>query len=54
MVPVKQEVKAAVAGIYVTEVKSLRGGKLAEPVKKGFWARTMDKARAAAGATPKK
>lgn len=54
MVPVKQEVKAAVAGIYVTEVKSLRGGKLAEPVKKGFFARTMDKARAAAGAGPKK
>ena len=54
MVPVKQEVKAAVAGIYVTEVKSLRGGKLAEPVKKGFFGGLMDKARAAAGAGPKK
>ena len=54
MVPVKQEVKAAVAGIYVTEVKALRGGKLAEPVKKSFFGGLMDKARAAAGAGQKK
>ena len=39
--PVKAEVKAVVSGIYITQIKSVRGGKLevAPPKKKGLFAR---------------
>ena len=47
-VPVKKEVKAVVSGIYITAVKGLRGTvDTTEQKKKGFWARTKEKARAA-------
>ena len=39
-VPVKKEVKAVVSGIYITEIKSVRGGAIpTPPKKKGFFAR---------------
>lgn len=43
-IPVKKEVKAVISGIYIMEIKSVRGGTLA-PVakKKGFFARMKDK-----------
>ena len=50
-VPVKKEVKASVSGIYVTEVRGLRGNK--GPVKeekKGFFKRLVSKAQEKAGA----
>lgn len=38
--PIKAEVRAVVSGIYITQIKSVRGGKLeAAPAKKGFFAR---------------
>lgn len=38
--PVKAEVKAVVSGIYITQIKSVRGGRLeTPPAKKGFFAR---------------
>lgn len=38
--PVKKEVKAVVSGIYITEIKSVRGGTIVQPPKKkGFFAR---------------
>ena len=40
VLPVKKEVKAVVSGIYITEIKSVRGGAIpAPPKKKGFFAR---------------
>ena len=40
ILPVKKEVKAVVSGIYITEIKSVRGGAIpAPPKKKGFFAR---------------
>lgn len=41
-IPVKAEVKAEVSGIYITGIKSVRGGKKVEevePKKKGFFSR---------------
>ena len=47
-VPVKKEVKAVVSGIHITAVKGLRGTvDTTEQKKKGFWARTKEKALAA-------
>ena len=38
--PIKTEVKVVVSGIYITEIKSVRGGAIpAAPKKKGFFAR---------------
>ena len=40
VLPVKAEVKVVVSGIYITQIKSLRGGKLeTPPKKKGFFSR---------------
>ena len=37
--PVKTEAKVVVSGIYITEIKSIRGGALPQaPKKKGFFA----------------
>lgn len=51
-VPEKKEVKATVAGLYVTWVKGLHGNKgvKAPEEKKGFWKRTLEKAQEKAGA----
>ncbi|MBR1671252.1 MAG: hypothetical protein IJ695_11205 [Butyrivibrio sp.] len=49
-VPTKKEVKASVSGIYVTEVKGLRGRAQAAPEKKGFWKDLIAKAQEKAGA----
>ena len=46
--PVKGEVKAMISGIYITEVKSIRGKKRAtveEPKKKGLAAKILKKQR---------
>lgn len=51
-VPVKKEVKATVSGIYIVDVKGFRVNKTAEPVKKGFFKRTMDTIKEKAGAKP--
>lgn len=49
-IPVKKEVKAVVSGIYITEVRGYRATKTAEPAKKkGFFARTWEKAKEKAG-----
>ena len=40
VLPVKAEVKGVVSGIYITQIKSVRGGKLeTPPKKKGFFSR---------------
>lgn len=54
-IPVKKEVKAAVSGIYILEVKGLHG-KLpqAEKKKKGFFKRALEVAQEKAGAKPLK
>lgn len=57
-IPVKQQVKAMVSGIYIVEVKGLHGQKLAvkEQKKKGPVGRFMDKVRevGSAGSLKKK
>ena len=41
VLPVKAEVKVVVSGIYITQIKSVRGGKLeTPPKKKGFFSRS--------------
>lgn len=46
VIPVKKEVKAVVSGIYITGLKSVRGGSIEAPQKKkGFFARIKDKAK---------
>lgn len=48
LIPVKKEVKAVINGIYIMEVKGLRGNlENAEPKKKGFMAKLKEKANAA-------
>lgn len=42
-IPVKKEVKAVVSGIYIMEVKGVRGPLETVQKKKGFWARTKRK-----------
>ncbi len=49
-VPTKKEVKASVSGIYVTEVKGLRGKTQAPEQKKGFFKNLVAKAQEKAGA----
>ena len=39
VLPIKTEANVVVSGIYITEVKSARGGLLTPPAKKGFFAR---------------
>lgn len=43
MVPVKKEVKAVISGIYITEVRGMRGPLEAPPKKEGFMARMKNK-----------
>ena len=42
-IPVKKEVKAVVSGIYIMEVRGVRGPLETPKKKKGFWARMKDK-----------
>ena len=55
-IPINKQVKAMISGIYIVEVKGLRGQKLVSdnPEKKGWWRRQMDKLREKAGAKPVK
>lgn len=53
-VPVKKEVKAVVSGIYITDVKGVRGPIKAEVKKKGFLKRNIEKLQIKAGAKPLK
>ena len=40
VMPVKKEIKAVVSGLYITEIKSVRGGSIEPPQKKkGFFKR---------------
>lgn len=39
LIPVKQEVKAVVSGLYITKVKSIRGSLVTPPKKKKFFDR---------------
>lgn len=40
VLPVKKEIKAVVSGLYITEIKSVRGGSIEPPQKKkGFFKR---------------
>lgn len=43
LIPVKREVKVVVSGIYITEIKSARGGLETPPEKKGFFKRLFKK-----------
>ena len=43
LIPVKKEVKAVMNGIYIIDVKGMRGGVDAKPEKKKFFARMKDK-----------
>jgi len=43
IVPIKKEVKATINGIYIIEVKGLRGGLDVKPKKKNLFARVKDR-----------
>lgn len=43
LIPVKREVKVVVSGIYITEIKSARGGLETPPKKQGFFKRHFGK-----------
>ena len=45
LIPINQQVKAMVSGIYIVEVKGMRGKKLTPDttVKKSWWRKQMDK-----------
>ena len=51
MIPIKQEIKATVSGIYITKVRSLRGPALVHPKKKKFREKMADKANELRGKT---
>lgn len=52
MIPVKQEVKATVSGIYITSVKGAHRPIKVEAKKKGFFKRSVEKLQEKAGAKP--
>ena len=56
LIPINKQVKAMISGIYIVEVKGMRGAKLTSdnPVKKSWWRRQMDKLQEKAGAKPVK
>lgn len=45
MIPVKQEIKATISGIYITKVRSLRGPALVKPAKQSFTQKVKAKAK---------
>ena len=44
MIPLKKEVKATVSGLYITEVRGMRGPLPVPPKKEGFFKRMKNKA----------
>ncbi len=53
MVPVKKEVKATLSGIYISDIKAVRGQTLTKPVKKkSRYKRFVEKMQEKAGAKP--
>ncbi|MCM1102949.1 MAG: hypothetical protein NC409_02485 [Clostridium sp.] len=55
LIPVKKEVKATVSGIYISDVKPVRGQSLLKPAKKkGRFKRFTEKMQEKAGAKPLK
>lgn len=53
LIPVKKEVKATISGIYISDVKAVRGQALAKPAKKkGKFKRMVEKMQEKAGAKP--
>lgn len=53
LIPVKKEVKATISGIYISEVKALRGQSLVKPTKKkSRYKRFVEKMQEKAGAKP--
>ena len=56
LIPINKQVKAMVSGIYIVEVKGMRGQKLVSdnPVKKSWFRKQMDKLQEKAGAKPLK
>lgn len=55
LIPVKKEVKATISGIYISDVKAVRGQALAKPAKKkGRYKRFVEKMQEKAGAKPLK
>ena len=44
LIPVKKEVKATISGIYITDVKGVRGKLDTPPEKKSWWRRLNDTA----------
>lgn len=51
LVPVKREVKAVVSGLYITDVRGIRGSLNQKPEKAGFWTRVRRKLNAKASST---
>ena len=43
LIPIKKEVKAVISGIYITDVKGLRGNLEVKNIKKGFFSKMKDK-----------
>lgn len=43
LIPVGKEVRATVSGLYITDVKGIRGALETKPVKKSWFQRTKDK-----------
>lgn len=44
ILPVKKEVKVVLSGIYITDLKSVRGGSIPQPPqKKSFWQKTKER-----------
>ena len=57
LIPLKKEVKATISGIYITDVKGVRGAVLVSDKaskKKGKFGQFVDKLQEKAGATPLK
>lgn len=54
LIPINKQVKAMISGIYIVEVKGMRGQRLVSdnPVKKNWFRRQMDKLKEKAGAKP--
>ncbi len=55
VIPVKKEVKATISGIYISDVKAVRGQSLAKPAKKkSRYRRFVERMQEKAGAKPVK
>lgn len=53
-IPVKQEVKATVSGIYITDVRGMRGAVLQTPKKRSLFAKAKDKLDSMTASDPAK